>query len=194
MERRHGLATALTLIPLAFLIAGSPLHAAGGLDERPVGAVVAKVGDQPLHEAEVRMAAAAFLAQHTPSRREDIEDAEEHARIHMARKLALAQAAEKDGIAKDPVVQGQLAYYRIQVLAQAYLRDQMRAHPISIADVEAEYAPGGKVMRYHLQHILLPQEHEAKTVVRLLSEKKAEFGKLAKEYSADSNSASKNGI
>lgn len=198
MSMRKTVLTMLPLLVLACTVA-DPACAGSGLTDSPPGAVVAKVGGQPLHEAEVRMATGAYLAKHPPSTREDIQNAETSARVDMARKLALAQLAETDGIAKDPDIQGQLAYYRIQVLAQAYLKDQMNKHPITKADVEAEYAPGGKIMRYHLQHILLPQESQAEKVEQLLKKKglfggkENTFGELAKKYSADTNSADKDG-
>ncbi len=50
-----------------------------------------------------------------------------------------AQAAEKDGAAKDPEVQARLDLIRTQVLAEAASEKYSKAHPVSDDEVKAEY-------------------------------------------------------
>jgi peptidyl-prolyl cis-trans isomerase C len=109
--------------------------------------------------------------------------------------LELASRAAIDkGLDKDPKLAAVLDIRRKDQLAKAYLEDYIRAHPVSEADIKAEYdkakasATGDE---YEVKHILVKSEDEAKSILAQLA-KKAKFEDLAKKKSADPGSA-KNG-
>jgi peptidyl-prolyl cis-trans isomerase C len=83
---------------------------------------------------------------------------------------------------------------RREQLSKAYLEDYVKTHPVTDAEVKAEYdkakaAAGGT--EYSARHILVKTEDEAKAIIAQLN-KKVAFDKLAKEKSLDKGSA-KNG-
>jgi peptidyl-prolyl cis-trans isomerase C len=107
----------------------------------------------------------------------------------------LAKAAEGAGIDKKDDVIRQLAFDRSRALRNEYLRDKaekevteetMRAR----FDKEvAEFVPGNE---FHLHHILVKTEDEAKAIIVDL-EKGGDFAAIAKEKSLDPGSGSKGG-
>lgn len=108
-------------------------------------------------------------------------------------ELASRAAIEK-GLDKDPKVAAILDIRRKDQLAKAYLEDYVRSHPVSDADIKAEYdkakaATTGK--EYKIKHILVKSEADAKSILAQLK-KKAKFEDLAKKKSIDPGSA-KNG-
>lgn len=108
-------------------------------------------------------------------------------------ELASRAAIEK-GLDKDPKLAAVLDIRRKDQLAKAYLEDYVRSHPVSEADIKAEYdkakasATGNE---YKVKHILVKTEAEAKSILAQLG-KKAKFEDLAKKKSIDPGSA-KNG-
>jgi peptidyl-prolyl cis-trans isomerase C len=106
----------------------------------------------------------------------------------------LAQAASKKGLGKSPEVKAQLEVLRVQALADAYVQDYAKNHPVSDDTAKTAYdklrAESGD-KDYKVSHILLDTEGEAKGIIaRLkLGEK---FKDLAKE-SKDAGSKDKGG-
>jgi peptidyl-prolyl cis-trans isomerase C len=95
----------------------------------------------------------------------------------------VTQEATKKGLAKSADVQAQLDLARQQVLWQAYVADFVKAHPVSDADVKAEYdrlktSRGDK--EYKARHILVEKEDEAKAIIADLKKGK-KFEELAKQ-------------
>ena len=52
---------------------------------------------------------------------------------------ASAQEAQRTGVAKKPEVQAQIDIARQEIMVGAYLRDWVRKHPVTDADVQKEY-------------------------------------------------------
>jgi peptidyl-prolyl cis-trans isomerase C len=107
----------------------------------------------------------------------------------------LIQAATKSGLAKSPQVKAQLDLARESILIRALVSDFIKKHPVSDADIKAEYdrivkQAGDK--EYHVQHILVPTEEEAKAIIAKLKSG-ANFAELAKQDSKDPGSASNGG-
>ncbi|MGA7949927.1 MAG: peptidylprolyl isomerase [Thiobacillaceae bacterium] len=108
-------------------------------------------------------------------------------------ELASRAAIEK-GLDKDPKLAAVLDIRRKDQLAKAYLEDYVRSHPVSEADIQAEYdkakaaATGNE---YKVKHILVKSEGEAKSILAQLR-RRAKFEDLAKKKSIDPGSA-KNG-
>lgn len=108
----------------------------------------------------------------------------------------LAQQATKQGLDKDPAMQARFALVKTEILAKAYLASYVQSHPISEADLKAEYDKVKAKMgnkEYEVGHILVSSEAEAKEVIAQLNSKKAKFEDLAKKKSKDS-SAAKGGL
>jgi peptidyl-prolyl cis-trans isomerase C len=104
-----------------------------------------------------------------------------------------AQAAEKDGLAKDPKVMARLDLLRTQILAEAASEKYIEAHPVSESEVKAEYDAQVAAMpkEYKARHILVETKETAESIIREL-QAGGDFAKLAKEESKDPGSA-KNG-
>lgn len=107
----------------------------------------------------------------------------------------LEQAARHSGVANEPDVRTEMDLARQAVLVEAYLRDWMKKHPVTDADVQKEYEvnkarAGDK--EYHAHHILVPTEAEAKTVIAQL-DKGANFEELAKKDSTDQGTKERGG-
>ncbi len=106
----------------------------------------------------------------------------------------LVQAADKAGLAKTEEVKSQLAMARQSILIRALVADYVKKNPVSDAEVAAEYArikqqAGDK--EYHVRHILLGTDEEAKAVIAKLKAG-ASFEELAKQ-SKDTGSANNGG-
>jgi peptidyl-prolyl cis-trans isomerase C len=95
----------------------------------------------------------------------------------------VAQEANRKGLARNADVQAQLDLARQEVLWQAYVADFVKTHPVSDAQLKAEYdrlraARGEK--EYKARHILVEKEEEAKAVIGDLKKGK-KFEELAKQ-------------
>jgi len=108
----------------------------------------------------------------------------------------LWQEATKEGIAQRPEVKQQLAEVQESLVLRAMLADYASRHPISDADVKAAYTQFVKEnagrQEYHLQHILVDNEAQAKDLIAKLKAG-ADFDTLAKQFSKDAGSAARGG-
>jgi peptidyl-prolyl cis-trans isomerase C len=112
----------------------------------------------------------------------------------LVRREVLAQEARKKGMEKSGSVTAQIELARQAVLIRAYLQDYVKAHPVTEADVKAEYEKiktqlGDK--EYKARHILVEKEEEAKAIIARL-DKGEKFDELAKQ-SKDPGSKDKGG-
>jgi len=105
-----------------------------------------------------------------------------------------AQAAEKEGAAKDPEVQARLDLIRTQIMAEAASDKYTKAHPVSDDEVKAEYDEQVAKMpkEYKARHILVEKKETAESLIRDL-EAGGDFAKLAKTESKDPGSAANGG-
>ncbi|MHB1676650.1 MAG: peptidylprolyl isomerase [Sulfuriferula sp.] len=104
----------------------------------------------------------------------------------------LAQQAIKTGLDKDPNFKLRLDLAKTQMLAQTFIANYIKAHPISEAAMKAEYDRVKTLMgtkEYEVRHILVDNEAEAKDIIAKLNSKKAKFSDLAKKDSKDSSAA-----
>ena len=107
----------------------------------------------------------------------------------------LAKEATKAGLDKNADVKNQMGLASQTVLVSAFVADWVKKNPISDADLRKEYDVikaqiGDK--EYHVRHILLEKEDEAKEVIVLL-QKGGKFDDLAKARSKDPGSKDKGG-
>jgi peptidyl-prolyl cis-trans isomerase C len=116
-------------------------------------------------------------------------------RDELVNREIVSQEAQKQGVTKDPDVQTQLAIARQEIVVGAYLRDYVKKHPVSDADIEKEYEraksqTGDK--EYRARHILVDNEDQAKSLIGELK-KGANFSDLAQKNSKDPGSKERGG-
>lgn len=105
------------------------------------------------------------------------------------------QEAQARGLQKSPDYLQQLELNRQDLLIRALFQDEEKKHPVTEADMKAEYdkfkaqAPDKE---YHARHILVEKEDEAKALIAQLN-KGASFEDLAKKHSKDPGSAENGG-
>jgi peptidyl-prolyl cis-trans isomerase C len=92
-------------------------------------------------------------------------------------------------------VQNQLDLARQEIIVGAYVRDWMRKHPVSDADIQKEYdkarsQTGDK--EYKARHILTETEDQAKDMIAQLK-KGAKFDELATKNSKDTGTKERGG-
>jgi peptidyl-prolyl cis-trans isomerase C len=138
-------------------------------------------------DAIVKQVVAQGQAQDTPQVREQIK------KEVIAREV-LMQEALKEGYDKKPEVKQALDNARQTIVINALARDYITKHPVTDADVKAEYEKfktqtGDK--EYHVRHILVETEQQAKDIIAKLKGG-AKFEDLAKQ-SKDTGSASNGG-
>jgi peptidyl-prolyl cis-trans isomerase C len=155
------------------------------------GKPIATVNGVPVPQAR-----ADFLMQQQLQRGgADTEQMRGMVREELVNRELLMQEAQKTGIGKQPEVQTQLDMARQEIIVSAYLRDWVRKHPITDAEVQAEYDKakaqhGDK--EYKARHILVDTEDEAKALIAQLK-KGGKFEDLAAKSSKDSGSAQRGG-
>ena len=125
----------------------------------------------------------------------DTEQMRGMVRDELVNREILMQEAQKAGTAKQPEVQAQLDMARQEIIVSAYLRDWVRKHPITDAEVQQEYEKakaeqGDK--EYKARHILVESEDEAKALITQLK-KGGKFDDLATKNSKDGGSAQRGG-
>ncbi|MDA8328067.1 MAG: peptidylprolyl isomerase [Betaproteobacteria bacterium] len=159
--------------------------AAGQTASAPAaGKVMAVVNGSPIPQAELNALEQDRTAQGQPvndqvaaALRESLIDGE-----------ILAQQAVKQGLDQDSNLQMRLKLAKTQMLAQAFLANYVKSHPITEAAMKAEYdrakaAAGDK--EYEVEHILVASEGDARKIIAQLNQK-AKFETLAKKDSKDS--------
>jgi peptidyl-prolyl cis-trans isomerase C len=112
----------------------------------------------------------------------------------IAREIFM-QEAQKRGLDATDDYKNQLELARQTILIRELFADEQNKHPVTDADIKAEYdkfvaANGGK--EYHARHILVEKEDQAKAIIASLK-KGAKFEELAKKQSKDPGSGSKGG-
>lgn len=107
----------------------------------------------------------------------------------------MSQAATKKGLDKQADVVEELEMAKQNILTRAFVQDYIKNHPVSEDALKQEYKDlkshiGNK--EYHVAHILVKTEAEAKAIEAQLK-KKGSFAKIAKAKSLDPGSAKKGG-
>jgi len=116
-------------------------------------------------------------------------------REELVNREVLAQAAQKRGLDKSPDVQAQMEMAKQAVLVRALFESEVKAHPITDADLQQQYEQFKSSMgtnEYKVRHILVDKEDDAKAIIAELN-KGGDFAKLAKEKSKDPGSKDNGG-
>jgi peptidyl-prolyl cis-trans isomerase C len=108
----------------------------------------------------------------------------------------ISQEATKLKLDKQAEVVQQIELTRQTALANAYVMDYVKSHPISEDAIKKEYENqkvhlGNK--EYKVEHILVDSENEAQSIVAELKKKGSKFDKIAKKSSKDPGSKDKGG-
>jgi peptidyl-prolyl cis-trans isomerase C len=133
-----------------------------------------------------------FLNFATQGRVEEVNDEQKTMMLDQLINMeVVAQAAEKDGLEKDPELQSRLNLIRAQLLADAASTKYAEANPVTDAEIKAEYDSqvASQPKQYRARHILVDDKAVADDVIKQL-QGGADFAKLAKDKSKDSSAAS----
>jgi peptidyl-prolyl cis-trans isomerase C len=138
-------------------------------------------------DAMVKQVVAQGQAQDTPQLRDQIKK-------ELVAREVLMQEATKEGYDKKPEVKQALENARQTIMVNALAREYITKHPVSDADVQAEYdkfkaQTGDK--EYHVRHILVETEQQAKDIIAKIKGG-AKFEDLAKQ-SKDTGTANSGG-
>lgn len=180
---------ALALAPLAF--AQDKPAAKKGPAKAPAKETIATVNGVAVPSSRMD-----FMLQQQRSRgAPDNDQTRSMIREELVNREVVAQEAQRAGLAKNPDVQMQIDLARQEILVGAYLRDWVRKHPVSDAEVQKEYdraksQSGDK--EYRARHILVDTEDEAKSIIAQLN-KGAKFDELATKSSKDTGSKERGG-
>jgi len=155
------------------------------------GEAIAKVNGVPVPKARLD----AMLLQQQARGAPDNEQTRAMVREELVNRELVAQEAAKAGLAKSAEVQAQIDSARQEILVGAYIREWLRKHPISDADIQKEYdrakdQTGGQ--EYKARHILLETEDQAKAMIADLK-KGSKFEELATKNSKDSGTKERGG-
>ena len=192
---------ATLLVAPAFALAQAPLPG----KDKPAAKAAAKPAARPgtsagaiatVNGVAVPQARAEYLLQQQLQRgAQDNEQMRGMVREELVNREILMQEAQKAGIAKQAEVQTQLDMARQEILVSAYLRDWVRKHPVTDAEVQKEYERakaqhGDK--EYKARHILVETEDQARALIAELK-KGGKFDDLAGKNSKDTGSAQRGG-
>jgi peptidyl-prolyl cis-trans isomerase C len=125
--------------------------------------------------------------QDTPKLREMIKE-------ELINREILIQEADKLGLSASAEVKAQMELARQSIVIRALVTDFVKKHPVSDAEIQAEYdkfkaQTGDK--EYHVRHILVEKEDDAKAIIAKIKGG-AKFEDLAKQ-SKDPGSAANGG-
>lgn len=186
MSARHGTLSRLAVMALFAVVPAvgrgqtpPPAPPAGQADP-----VVAKVNGEAIYLSDVRTAARSL-----PPNLQGLPPQQIYPQLlnGMINQLALADAARKAGVNKDPQVERQIAETNARVLANALLTKDVLP-TITEQALRARYAreiadkPAQEEV--HAKHILVDSEALAKQIIAELNQG-AKFSALAKKYSKD---------
>lgn len=159
----------------ALLIAGAIVSAPAFADGKAFATVNGQVIPQAVYDAIIAEQKAKGVSE-TPEMRNAIKEQ------LIAREL-LVQEAKKKGFDKKSEITLQVDAAKQAILGNAFLADYLRTHPVSDAQLKAEYdgikASLGST-EYKSRHVLVEKEDDAKAIIAKL-EKGEKFADLAKQ-------------
>jgi peptidyl-prolyl cis-trans isomerase C len=127
--------------------------------------------------------------------RQDTPDLRNNIKEELINREIVVQEAVKKGLDKQANVAAQIDFTRQEILFRAYLEDYLRNNPVNEEALKKEYErikPQLPAKEYHVRHILVEKEDEAKGLIAQIK-KGGNFEKLAAEKSKDPGSKVKGG-
>ena len=125
----------------------------------------------------------------------DTPDRQNAVKEELVNREVLSQAAMKRGLDKNPDIAAQMEMARQAVLVRALFESEVKANPISDAELQKQYEVFKGSMgdsEYKVRHILVDKEDEAKTIIAELN-RGGDFAKIAKDKSKDPGSKDNGG-
>jgi peptidyl-prolyl cis-trans isomerase C len=122
-------------------------------------------------------------------------DLDQRVRDKLVMDEIFTQEAEKRGLAATAEYKVQMEQARQAVLTQALLSDYAKTHPVTDAEIQAEYdkfKAQSAGTEYRARHILVEKEDEAKALIAQIKGG-ASFEELAKKNSKDPGSGANGG-
>ncbi len=117
-------------------------------------------------------------------------------RENLIQQALIVQAAQSEGLDKNPLVQAQMALASQAALVQVWKQKILADRPITDAAVEQEYqrqvAQRG-TQEWLIRHILVAQEGLAQSLIQRLQQG-ADFALLAAEHTLDPDSKAQGGV
>jgi len=151
---------------------------------------VAVVNNKPIPKARED----AWVKELTKQGQKDTPELRKMVKERLIQNEVLLQEATKRGIPEQADVKFMLDIQRQNTLIQALLRDEMTKHPVTDAEVQAEYDKQKSMVgskEYRARHILVENQADATAIVDQLK-KGSKFEELAKK-SKDTGSAANGG-
>ena len=151
---------------------------------------VAVVNNKPIPKARED----AWVKELTKQGQKDTPELRKMVKERLIQNEVLLQEANKRGIPEQADVKFMLDIQRQNTLIQALLRDEMTKHPVTDAEVQAEYDKQKSMVgskEYRARHILVENQADATAIVDQLK-KGAKFEELAKK-SKDTGSGANGG-
>lgn len=152
---------------------------------------IAVVNGKPIPTSRVEAVVKQVVAQ---GQQQDSPKLRELIKKDLITREVLMQEAEKQGYGKDATVKQQLENARQAIIVNALVGDYLQKNPVKEADIKAEYdryAAQAGDKEYHVRHILVASEAEAKDIIVKLKAG-AKFEDLAK-LSKDTGTADNGG-
>ena len=146
---------------------------------------VATVNGKPITRSEFDV----YLANVSRQSGREVSEAEKDQILDQLIGMKLAEeAAEKEGLTKDPKVADDVAQARMNVIVDAQLKKYLETHKVVDEELRPEYdAQVAQLPReYHARHILVEDKPAADAITKQL-QGGADFAKLAKQKSKDSS-------
>jgi len=137
----------------------------------------------------------ALIEQATKQGQPRTPELEKQARDEVVMREMFMQEAEKRGLQASPEFKQQMEFARQQILIRQLFEDYRKKHPITDADIQADYdkfkaqATGTE---YKARHILVEKEEQAKELIKEINAG-AKFEDVAKKNSKDPGSAANGG-
>ena len=154
---------------------------------------VASVNGKPITQKDMDQFVKLLVTQgatDSPELREQVKE-------EMINRQVFVQAAESSGLSKQAEVQSELELARQGILVRALMADYLAKHPVTDAQVNAEYEKVKKSQsdqsEYKVRHILVADEKAANDILAQLQKDKSKFDDLAKKNSKDPGSAQRGG-
>lgn len=124
-------------------------------------------------------------------------DQETQLREEVIMREIFMQEAQKRGLDATPDFKTQMEFARQSLLVRELLVEYQKSHPVTDAEIEAEYAKvkaaqAGSGKEYKAQHILVETEDQAKAILASLK-KGGKFEDIAKKSSKDPGSGANGG-
>jgi len=137
----------------------------------------------------------ALMVQATSQGQPRTPELEAQVRDEVVLREMFVQEAERKGLAASPQYKAQMELARQSVLIRELFTDYQKKHPVSDADVAAEYEKfkaQASGTEYRTSHILVESEDQAKSLIAQINGG-ASFEELAKANSKDPGSGEKGG-